>query len=43
MDKERKARIIKALITFAGAATMCDACDGEATKCVYGASVGHFR
>lgn len=37
MDKSKRAKIIKSLVTFAGAATMCDACAGEATKCVYGA------
>lgn len=35
MDKERKARIVKVLVTFAGAATMCDACGGELTGCIY--------
>ena len=37
MDKKRKARIIKGLLTIGATGIMCDACAGEATKCVYGA------
>ena len=35
MNKSKRARIIKTLVTFAGAATMCDACGGELTGCIY--------
>lgn len=35
MGKSKRARIIKTLVTFAGAATMCDACGGQLTGCIY--------
>lgn len=35
MNKARRARIVKSLVAFAGAATMCDACGGQLTGCIY--------
>ena len=35
MNKSKRARIVKALITFGATGIMCDACAGEATSCIY--------
>jgi len=35
MDKSRKARIIKGLLTIGATGIMCDACGGELTGCIY--------
>ena len=35
MNKSKRARIVKALITFGATGIMRDACAGEATSCIY--------
>lgn len=35
MNKSKRARIVKALITFGATGIMCDACGGQLTGCIY--------
>lgn len=35
MTKQKRARIIKGLLTIGATGIMCNACDGEATTCIY--------